>query len=196
MKRTANALSTTSVSQALAPLRQRWQALASREQNMILLAGSVLLLALVWWLALAPALHSLRTAPARHAQTERELQNMLQMKAQVEQLRQQPQNTTGDARVLLQQSLTAELGNTAQLQWLGNRAQVNLSAAPAAGLARWLTQVRDNTHASAAEMKLSRATPAGATATGTTGATGATDTTVYWTGSLLLDLPTNDRNSQ
>lgn len=53
---------------ALAPLRQRWSALAQREQNLLLIAAhSVVLLALLWWVALAPALHSLRTAPARHA---------------------------------------------------------------------------------------------------------------------------------
>ena len=52
--------------QSLAPLRARWNALAPREQNMTLLAGGVVALALLWWLALAPALHSLRTAPERH----------------------------------------------------------------------------------------------------------------------------------
>jgi general secretion pathway protein M len=49
--------------QSLAPLRARWNALAPREQNMTLLAGGVVALALLWWVALAPALHSLRTAP-------------------------------------------------------------------------------------------------------------------------------------
>ena len=33
---------------ALAPLRQHWRALAGREQNLVLLAGSVVLLALLW----------------------------------------------------------------------------------------------------------------------------------------------------
>ena len=67
---------------ALAPLRKQWSALAQREQNLVLLAASIVLLALVWWVALAPALHSLRTAPARHAAADRELQTMLQMQAQ------------------------------------------------------------------------------------------------------------------
>ena len=57
---------------ALAPLRQRWAAMAAREQNLVLIAASVLLIALIWWIALAPALHSLRTAPARHAAAEQE----------------------------------------------------------------------------------------------------------------------------
>jgi general secretion pathway protein M len=35
----------------------------------LLIAASVVLLALLWWVALAPAMHSLRTAP--HAMRQR-----------------------------------------------------------------------------------------------------------------------------
>ncbi|WP_120966275.1 type II secretion system protein GspM [Comamonas sp. lk] len=175
MKRSVKTLH---LSQTLAPLRQRWQGLAAREQNLLLLAGSLVLLALVWWLALAPALSSLRTAPARHAQADRELQLMLRLQAQAEQLRQQPAGVMGDAPALLQQSLTAELGTAAQLQWLGQRAQITLTGAPAPALARWLSKVRDDTRATTAEMKLSRAP-----------ASQNVDAAVRWNGSLLLDFP-------
>lgn len=163
---------------ALAPLRQHWNALAQREQNLVLLAGSVVLLALLWWVALAPALNSLRTAPARHAAADRELQAMLQMQAQAELLRQQPQSSSADAKTLLEQSVAAELGANAKLQWLGQRAQITLTQAPAPALARWLSQARDNSHAAVAEMKLNRQT-----------AGNAGDATTRWSGSLLLDLP-------
>ena len=116
---------------ALAPLQQRWNALAQREQNLVLLAGSVVLLALVWLFAVAPALHSLRTAPARQAAAESQLQTMLQMQAQAELLRQQPQGNQADIRNLLEQSVKNELAASAQLQWLGNRAQVTLTNTPA-----------------------------------------------------------------
>ena len=166
---------------ALAPLQQRWNALAQREQNLVLLAGSVVLLAIVWLFAVAPALQSLRNAPARQAAAERQLQTMLQMQAQAELLRQQPQGNQTDIRNLLEQSVKNELAASAQLQWLGNRAQVTLTNTPAPALARWLTQVRDNSHASVAEMKLNRA------------AANATDASALtrWSGSLLLDLPGN-----
>lgn len=166
---------------ALAPLRQRWSALAQREQNLLLIAASVVLLALLWWVALAPALHSLRTAPARHAAAERQLQTMLQMQAQAELLRQQPQGNSADASTQLEQSLKTELGTSAQLQWLGNRAQVSLSNAAAPALARWLAQVRDNSHASVAEMKLNRNLGEGVDSAAVT----------RWSGNLLLDLPGN-----
>ena len=146
-----------SLKTALAPLQQRWNALAQREQNLVLMAGSVVLLALVWWIAIAPALNSLRTAPARQAAAESQLQAMLQMQAQAELLRQQPQGNAADIRNLLEQSVKTELAANAQLQWLGNRAQITLTNTPAPALARWLTQVRDNSHASVAEMKLNRA---------------------------------------
>ena len=165
---------------ALAPLRQRWNALAQREQNLVLLAGSVVALALLWWVALAPALQSLRTAPARHAAADRELQTMLEMQAQAELLRQQPQSSSADSKALLEKSVTAELGSTAKLQWLGQRAQVTLSNTPAPALARWLSQARDNSHASVAEMKLDRQAAAS-----------QADATVRWSGNLLLDLPGN-----
>ena len=164
---------------ALAPLRQRWASLAQREQNLVLMAGSIVLLALVWWIALAPALHSLRTAPARHAAADRELQTMLQMQAQAELLRQQPQtnNAEADVRTQLEQSIKTELAATAQMQWLGNRVQVTLTNAPAPALTRWLSQVRDNSHAAVAEMKINRITADMA------------DATARWSGNLLLDLP-------
>lgn len=164
---------------ALAPLRQRWTRLAQREQNLLLIAGSIVLLALVWWIALAPALHSLRTAPARHAAADRELQTMLQMQAQAELLRQQSQtnNAEADVRTQLEQSIKTELAATAQTQWLGNRVQITLTNAPAPALTRWLSQVRDNSHAAVAEMKLNRITADMA------------DATTRWSGNLLLDLP-------
>ncbi|EER57544.1 conserved hypothetical protein, partial [Acidovorax delafieldii 2AN] len=38
------------------PLHARWKALAPREQQLVLAAGALVALALLWWVALAPAL--------------------------------------------------------------------------------------------------------------------------------------------
>lgn len=169
-------MSPKALNQRLAPLRARWQALAPREQNLLLLAGGVVGLALLWWLALAPALHSLRSAPERHAQVDRQLRQMQRLQAEAEQLRANARPVVGDARALLQTSLSTELGAAAQLNWIGERAQVTLRAAPAPALARWLAQVRGNTHAIASEMKLARSSA-------------STADTLRWDGSLALDLP-------
>ena len=48
-------------------LSTHWQTLAPREQHLVRAAALLVALALLWWLALAPALHTLRSAPARHA---------------------------------------------------------------------------------------------------------------------------------
>ena len=47
-----------------AALRTAWAALAARERRLILGATAVVALALLWALALAPALATLRAAPA------------------------------------------------------------------------------------------------------------------------------------
>ena len=164
--------------------RAQWSPLAAREQRMVLAACAALSLALVWWVALAPALHSLRTAASREAQAEHELQQMQRLQREAEQLRAQPQPVIADARQLLQASLTEELGATAQLNWLGTRAQVSFKAASAPALARWLAQVRGNTHAMPVELKLQAST-----AESSPEKAASRGNTRYWDGSLLLDWP-------
>jgi general secretion pathway protein M len=162
---------------ALAPLGQRWSALARREQNLLLLAASVVLLALLWWLALAPAVHSLRTAPARHAAAELELRNMLQVQAQAE-LRQQPQSNSADARMQLEQSLKTELGSSAQLRWRNRADQPDPDRRAGTGP---LAGSGARQQPSVAEMKLNRILGEGADGAAIT----------RWSGNLLLELPGN-----
>ena len=171
---------------AMSAFQARWQTLAAREQNMLLLAASVVGLALLWWLALAPALHSLRTADARRTKADQQLSQMQRMQSEAEQLRKQPMTPVDDARQLLQASLTQELGNSAQLNWIGNRAQITFKATPAPALARWLAQVRSNTHAVATEFKLNKTS---ASSTSETKADTSNASTLHWDGSLLLDWP-------
>lgn len=156
-------------------LAAHWRAMGKREQNLVLLAAWVVGLALLWWVLLAPALASLRSAPARHAQADAQLAQMRQWQAEAEQLRASAQPLIGDAKALLQSSLSAELGGSAQLNWLGDRAQITLKNTPAPALSRWLAQVRSNTHAIPAEMKLQR---------GQGESQGQ-----RWNGTLMLDLP-------
>jgi len=162
----------------LHPLRAYWHKLAAREQNLILLAAALLALTLLWTLALAPALRSLRTAPERHAQAEQQLRRMLLLQAEAEQLR----NITrppppGDVRALLQSALAQELGNTAQLQWTGEgSARITLTGAAAPVLARWLAQVRSHTHAAPIQLRLQRSSSAEASGP------------LRWDGELTLNL--------
>lgn len=148
---------------AAATLQARWKALARREQTLVLAAGGVLALALVWWVALAPALQVLRTAPARHAALDAQLQHMQALQAEARQLQSVPRARSGDALRALQTSLTQQLGAGAQLSSAGDRVTVTLRSVPADALARWLTQVRGTTRAVPQEARLTRSTGAEST---------------------------------
>jgi len=170
--------------------QERWKALAPREQNLILAAGTVVAVALLWWLALAPALNTLRTAPARHAALDAQLQRMQSLQAEALQLQAAPRNAPGDSVASLRASLTQRLGATAQLNLVGDRATITLKGAPADALAQWLAQARSNALAVPVEARLTRsaAAAAGATPPATLGNAPAA-AAARWDGSLVLALP-------
>ena len=91
-----------------------WSRLALRERRMLVLAGSLVLVALVWMLEIAPALKTLRTAPAQHAVLDAQLQSMRQLAAQAKGLQNRPAVTRADAVRTLQLSLQQRLGASAQ----------------------------------------------------------------------------------
>ena len=146
----------------------------------MLAAGALLAIALLWWLALAPALQTLRSAPARHAALDAQLQRLQALQAEAQQLRDAPPMRPADARRSLQNTLAQQLGDTAQIQFTGDRATVTLKGASASVLAQWLAQARSNAHAAPLEARLAqsadaaRAAPAGE---------------ARWNGTLVLSLP-------
>ncbi|WP_225976039.1 type II secretion system protein GspM, partial [Paracidovorax avenae] len=71
-------------------LRARWKTLAPREQSLVLAAGTVVAVALLWWVALAPALRTLREAPAQHAALDAQLQRMQALQSEALQLQAAP----------------------------------------------------------------------------------------------------------
>lgn len=173
-----------------APLQTHWQALAPREQNLVLAAGGLVALALLWWVALAPALATLRAAPARHAALDTQLQRMHSLQAEAQQLQAAPRTTPGDTVGALRTALTQRLGNTAQLNVVGDRATVTLKGAPADAVAQWLAQARSNARATPVEARLARSAPAAASnapAPVTLGNGGAP--LPRWDGTVVLALP-------
>lgn len=120
--------------------------LSSRERNAVVIAAWVIGLGLLWWLAVAPALDTLRQAPTRHARLDAQLGQMQRMAATAQGLR--GQNTAqppGRDEVLRAlEAATAGLGASGQLAVLGDRATLTLRNAPPEALAQWLAQVRIN----------------------------------------------------
>lgn len=171
------------------PLQERWKTLAPREQNLILAAGTVVALALLWWVALAPALNTLRTAPARHAALDAQLQRMQNLQAEALQLQAAPRSAPGDSVASLRSSLTQRLGATAQLSLVGDRATVTLKGAPADALAQWLAQARSNALAVPVEARLTRSAAAAAPAPTATLGNAPAAAAPRWDGSLVLALP-------
>jgi general secretion pathway protein M len=193
-------------------LQARWQAwwpeLAPREQRMVIIAGALVALALVWWVALAPALRTLATAPAAHAELDAQLQQMAALQIQAKALQSQPRANREDALRALETSVRQGLGPNAQIQVAGAGAGegvlVTLRATPADGLAQWLAQARGNARAVPREVHLTRtqggapvpgrsagAFPSGpgAANAAAAAAAAAADTRVRWDGTLVMNLP-------
>lgn len=152
---------------------QRWQTLQPREQTLILLATGVVAAALLWLLAIAPALAVLKTADAQRAALDTQLQNMQALQAQAKAVQGQPKMNATDAARALEAAVKQRLGSTASVSLAGSQATVTIKAVPAAALAEWLSQARLAARAVPIQAKLRR---------------GSTDPAA-WDGTLVLSLP-------
>ena len=150
-------------------LRTRWQAASRREQRSLMLAGGVVVLALLWWLALAPALAVWRTAPAQHLRLQAQLQHMQALQAQARALQALPTLNALASRRALEESLKS-LGADARMTVQMDHLSVTLKGVPAQALAQWLSSSRQNAHLVPSEVHLTRAADA-------------------WDGSVVFTLP-------
>lgn len=157
-----------------APLSAALDRLSPRERKAVLIAGWVVGLGLVWWLAVAPALATLREAPERHTRLDVQLSQMQGMAATANALRSESdaQPPGRDAVLRALEAATAPLGTTVQLSVLGDRATATLRGTAPAALAQWLAQVRINARLLPLETRLAR-----------DAATGG------WTGTVVLTGP-------
>jgi general secretion pathway protein M len=133
-----------------------WRQLKLSERRLILTATWLIVAALLWWLAIAPALKTLKEAPAQHRALDTQLQNMRALSAEAKNLQSQPKLGLDDAQKALQSTVTQRFGATAQLNLTGERASLTLKNASAQELALWLTQARVNARALPSEAKLNR----------------------------------------
>ena len=152
-------------------LRARWAGLAAREQLLVAAATALVLLALLWWIALAPAITTLRNAPAQHRLLDAQLAHMKRLQAQAKAMQSQPRQSPDEAMRQLEAAIRQQLGTSARYTIAGDRVTITLTNPPPAALAQWLSQVRTNARAIPGEARLTR-NPAGG-----------------WDGSLVLTLP-------
>lgn len=153
-------------------LKARWLALGRREQRSLLLAACVLGAALLWSLALAPALRTLKSAPAQGAQLGATTERMQALQARAQRLQAKPEAPPGDVLKTLQ-AAAAALGKSATLQLLGEQATLTIKQLSAADLAPWLAPL-PGTLPSPSEAHLQRDAGSGEP---------------QWSGTLLYRLP-------
>ena len=152
-------------------LRARWDMLAPREQTMVAAAAALVALALVWWIALAPAIATLRAADEQHRVLDAQLQHMLRLQAQAQQMQSQPRQAPDEAMRLLELAIRQHLGVSARYSIAGERVTITLTGTHSEAIAQWLTQARVNARALPAEARLNR-NPTGG-----------------WDGTIVVNLP-------
>jgi general secretion pathway protein M len=133
-----------------------WRQLKMSEKRLILLAFWLIVTALIWWLAIAPALKTIKEAPAQHRTLDTQLQSMRALSAEAKNLQSQPKLGLDEAQKALQSAVTQRFGASAQLNLTGERANLTLKNANPQELALWLTQARVNARALPAEAKLNK----------------------------------------
>lgn len=152
-------------------LGARWAALAPRERVLVAAAAALVAVALLWWLALAPALATLRGADAAHRSLDAQLERMLRLQAQAQAMQAQPRQNPDEAMRQLELAIRQQLGTAGRYSIAGERVTLTLTGVPSPTLAQWLAQVRVNARAIPTEARLTR--NAGGT----------------WDGTLVLTLP-------
>lgn len=140
-------------------LAEAWRQRSARERQALLLAGAVLAVYLLWAVALAPALRTVRSAPAKLELLDNQLQAMQRLAAEARELRAAPALPPDQAQALLA-TAAARLGDKAKLVPQGPRAVLSVTAMPADELAAWLAEVRVSARARVIESQLNR-TPQG-----------------------------------
>ena len=136
--------------------RARWEQLAPREQVLVALMAVLVLGALLWLLALAPALRTVRSAPAQLAVLENQWQSMQGLAAQARAIQGRAPVTREEAVRELEASVRQRLGGNAQLTLAADRATVVLKGAAPQALAPWLSHTRLKARVVASQASLVR----------------------------------------
>nr|WP_316643542.1 type II secretion system protein GspM [uncultured Roseateles sp.] len=141
--------------QLIAPARQQWQALAERERLGLGIAGAVLGLLLVWQIAVASPLRTLREAPPQIDRLDAQLQDMQRLANEARELRAVAPVSGAQAAMALQ-AATEHLGEAAKLSLQGDRATLTLTNASSEQLRSWLGEARSAARARPVQAQLQR----------------------------------------
>lgn len=145
--------------QARSSLAAAWAARNPRERSMLILAGAVLGSYLLWAVALAPAIRTVRSTPAKLDLLDVQLQTMQRLAAEATELRATPPLPAEQSQAVLT-AAAARLGDKAKLVLQGPRAVLTVNGMAADELTAWIAEVRAGARARVIESQLNR-TPQG-----------------------------------
>lgn len=126
-----------------------------RERLVVGVVGALAALAVVYMLAIRPAWQVVRTAPARIASLDAQLQNMQRLAIDSKELRGTPRMPPSQSAAALK-SATDAMGSAGRLTVTGDRATLTLTNANSEQLRRWLIDARSAARARPVEATLSR----------------------------------------
>lgn len=132
-----------------------WRSLGVRERRAVAFAGVLLGAAMLWLLALAPALRTLARVPAQIDAAEAQLQAMQRLAAEAQALRSATPVTAEQAGAALR-AATERLGESAQLVLQGERAVLTVKGVGGSALRDWLAEARSGARARPVEVNLTR----------------------------------------
>jgi general secretion pathway protein M len=154
-----------------------WSQRSERERGMLLTAAVLMAAALLWSVALGPALRTLATADKTRAALEGQLQAMLDMQTQAQSLQSQPRLANAAVTQMLMAAVEPTFGKNARLVIANNQATLTVNAVTAQALGQWLTLARVNAQSKPTVVQLGKsASPDNAD--------------ILWSGTLQMALPT------
>ena len=136
-------------------LREQWRARAPRERRMLVVAALAVGALLVWWIAIQPALRTLRETPVQLDELEAQLQQLQRLAAESQTLRGAAPVGTAQAGLALK-SATDRLGDKGRLTLLGDRATLTLNGVTTEALRGWLLEARRAARVRPLEAQLTR----------------------------------------
>lgn len=144
---------TTTLAALRAQAASKWRLLAPRERRMVLAAGLLVSVALVWMVLVRPAWRTLQEVPKQIDVLDLQLQQMQGFAAEARLLREQPRVNAAQADEALR-AATSRLGPQARLSIQSDRATLTLNDVPGAALASWFGEVRSAARARPLEAQL------------------------------------------
>lgn len=140
-------------------LTAKWRGMVPRERMMLGIGIAVAVAFVVWLLFVAPALRTVRAAPAKLDRLEVELQQMQRLASEAKSLRGAPDISLAQAVEPLKVA-TERLGATASIAFQGDRATLTLNGVQGEALRNWLSEARSASRARPVDVTLTR-TPNG-----------------------------------